>query len=96
VTAAAAERQAAREAEWDSVYKLHCSVIDAIDAPACHHSHREVAKAARLTLGGLHNALAGAGGRPTKGDDGRVQRRRREEERRKGDRRDSDGDPADF
>jgi hypothetical protein len=49
-------RREAEEARRRAVENLHRAVSEAISASDCSHSHRTVAKAAGLSLGGLHNA----------------------------------------
>jgi hypothetical protein len=58
---ARARRQAAEDAWRRAVTEFHRAVVKAIDGPACSHSQRAVAKAAGLSLGGVHNALVSIG-----------------------------------
>jgi hypothetical protein len=54
---AAARRREAEDARQRAVEELHREVASAIAAPGCSHSQRAIAKAAGLSLGGVHNAL---------------------------------------
>ena len=54
---AADRRREAEEARQRAVEELHREVASAIAAPGCSHSQRAIAKAAGLSLGGVHNAL---------------------------------------
>jgi hypothetical protein len=58
---AGARRREAEDARQRSVEELHREVASAREAPGCSHSHRDIAKAAGLSLGGVHNALLSVG-----------------------------------
>ena len=61
LAAAGARRREAEDARQRSVEELHREVASARAAPGCSHSHRAIATAAGLSLGGVHNALLTVG-----------------------------------
>jgi hypothetical protein len=61
VAEAGARRREAEDVRRRAVEELHWAVVEAIYAPGCSHSQRAVAKAAGLSLGGVHNALVSIG-----------------------------------